>query len=695
MAHKKHMAKKMRADKINKIIFALVVVLVALIVFFVVEAKYFGFVPLEISSFNDQIGSCVDCSMDGSLEITNIHSSAEDTGLIAYWQFSSIENESFVDLVAGRALTGSAVKRHERVIFNGGDLLNVGCEGRCGGTPKVEGCGIWGSKESCEAFGGHSGCSWSDVCSGELVCDDQKDSESCAGIKGCSWGGTNCYGTPAYNCGIWSTDSIGCSAFNSHSGDCTWNNPCKGYISCNKFKNERECSINAGCLWIGSTSANGYCEGGVSSCSQWDNDLAGCASSDYHAGQCSWDGPCKGLLSCEGQIDSKSCEAVPGCTFKSDFPVSGDGSWSVFAWVRTKGNKVDKTLFGMGDADSVRRGAYVRVNGDGKIYLDFGGQIVGTDIRVADNTWHYVGAVYDGTTAKVYVDGKKAGEISIILNLQCSGFTVGSGSGASNFEGDLDEIKIYDIPLSESDVLKLYNVGLFRSQAEFVSRVYDLGVESAITSANWDSSGINSKAVIQFRVSSDNGTWSDWSRAYSQPGSLNLQYGRYIQYRVGLQTKDLTESPVFNSLSLDYQSKSSSLIFAEPSDVGKISKNSIAVNLVTPEIGNGRDNFEISLYNSQGLVKTIESDTPVASFDGLPEGRYTIEASSPGLSSVSRTIVISSKPEKSGKIKVPVEGAGESIIVGSEENKQLIQTPITADENPVRGFIRTLAESVG
>jgi len=694
MAHKKSMAKKMRVENLNKIIVVLLAIFVVLLLYFVVEAKYFGFVPLEISSFNDQIGSCTDCSMDGSLEITNMHSSTEDAGLIAYWQFSSMEDGSFVDLVAGRALAGNAIEQHERVVFSGQDSLSVGCEGRCGGTPKVEGCGIWGSKDSCEAFGGHGGCAWSDICSGDLVCDNQKDSESCAGIQGCTWGGTNCYGTPAYNCGVWSTDSVGCSAFNSHSGDCTWKNPCKGYISCNKFKNERECSVSSGCFWIGSTSANGYCEGGVSSCSQWDTDLAGCASSDYHAGQCSWDGPCKGLLSCESQKDSKSCEAVPGCKFESDFPASGAGNWSVFAWVRMKGTGVDRTLFGMGDAQSVGSGAYLRVSADGKAYLDLGGQTVESNTKVANNLWHYVGAVYDGTTARVYIDGKKEGESSINLALQCLGFSVGSGGGASNLEGYVDEIKIYDSPLSDSDVSKLYNVGLFRSQAEFVSRVYDLGVESAITSANWDSSGINGKAVIQFRVSNDGSTWGDWSRAYSQPGSLNLNYGRYIQYRVGLQTLDLTESPVFNSLSLDYQSKSSTLVFAEPSDVGRISKDSIVVNLATPNTEAG--NFEISLYDSNGLVKTIKSDAPVASFEGLPEGRYTVEATSVGLGSVSRTVVISTKPEKVGKIKVPVavEGA-ETVITGAGENKQLTQTPISADENPVRGFIRSVAESVG
>jgi len=694
MAHKKSMAKKMRVENLNKIVVVLLAIFVLLLLYFVVEAKYFGFVPLEISSFNDQIGSCTDCSMDGNLEIVNMHSSVDDAGLVAYWQFSSMENGSFLDLVAGRVLSGDALKQHERVVFSGLDSLSVGCEGKCAGTPKVEGCGIWGSKDSCEAFGGHGGCAWSDVCSGDLVCNNQNDPESCAGIQGCSWGGSNCYGTPAYTCGVWSSDKEKCSAFNSHSGDCTWKNPCKGYISCSKFKNERECSVTSGCLWIGSTSANGYCEGGASSCSQWDSDLAGCASSDYHSGQCGWDGPCKGVLSCEGQKDSKSCEAVPGCEFESDFPSSGSKSWSIFAWVKMKGSGIDRTLFGMGDAQSVGKGAYLRVNGEGNTYLDFGGQTVESNAKVADNSWHYVGAVYDGNTAKIYVDGKKGGESAITLSLQCSGFSVGVGEGASNFEGAVDEIKIYDTSLSDSDVSKLFSVGLFRSQAEFVSRVYDLGVESAITSAKWDSSGINAKSVVQFRVSSDSSTWSDWSRSYSQSGSVNLDYGRYIQYRVGLKTLDLTETPVFNSLSLDYQSKDSTLIFAEPSDVGKISKDSIAVNLATPTSETGT--FEISLYDSKGLVKTIESDTPVASFEGLPEGRYTVEASSVGLGSVSRTVVISSKPEKTGKIKVPVavEGA-ETVIMGVEEKKQITQTPISADENPVRGFIRVLAESVG
>jgi len=42
------MAKKMRVENLNKIIVVLLAIFVVLLLYFVVEAKYFGFVPLEV-----------------------------------------------------------------------------------------------------------------------------------------------------------------------------------------------------------------------------------------------------------------------------------------------------------------------------------------------------------------------------------------------------------------------------------------------------------------------------------------------------------------------------------------------------------------------------------------------------------------------------------------------------------------------
>ncbi len=72
--------------------------------------------------------------------------------------------------------------------------------------------------------------------------------------------------------------------------------------------------------------------------------------------------------------------------------------------------------------------------------------------------WTHVAVTFDGTTAKVYVDGAVVGE---------GGFSFGNdteapmqiGAAADNsgnpFNGALDEVRIYDIALSEAEILEL------------------------------------------------------------------------------------------------------------------------------------------------------------------------------------------------------------------------------------------------
>ena len=81
-----------------------------------------------------------------------------------------------------------------------------------------------------------------------------------------------------------------------------------------------------------------------------------------------------------------------------------------------------------------------------------------SDIGFTSNTWHHLAASYDGTTKKIFVDG------SLVASTACTGAllsnTAGSiigaygGSGAHhyNFSGLIDEIEVWNIALTESEI---------------------------------------------------------------------------------------------------------------------------------------------------------------------------------------------------------------------------------------------------
>ena len=100
------------------------------------------------------------------------------------------------------------------------------------------------------------------------------------------------------------------------------------------------------------------------------------------------------------------------------------------------------------------------------ILFNTGGAIAGVvaSTTVNDGKWHLVTATWDGATIRMYVDGKASGSPASFSGTLNSGspllFAEASGiTGGSNFNGTIDDVRIYDRALSASDVEQLYNEG--------------------------------------------------------------------------------------------------------------------------------------------------------------------------------------------------------------------------------------------
>jgi hypothetical protein len=83
--------------------------------------------------------------------------------------------------------------------------------------------------------------------------------------------------------------------------------------------------------------------------------------------------------------------------------------------------------------------------------------------NLIDSTWHFVTGVYEGgaeRTTKLYIDGKLdvtgtvTTEPNTVLN---NNWRIGRYmEGSSNFNGNIDELKVYDIPLTNQQVWDIY-----------------------------------------------------------------------------------------------------------------------------------------------------------------------------------------------------------------------------------------------
>ena len=85
--------------------------------------------------------------------------------------------------------------------------------------------------------------------------------------------------------------------------------------------------------------------------------------------------------------------------------------------------------------------------------------IIGTT-DVNDGEWHHVAGVKDGTTYKIYVDGvEENSEVDAhSMSGSSSDMRLGNGIVTGNyFDGEMDDVRIYNRALSASEIAVLYN----------------------------------------------------------------------------------------------------------------------------------------------------------------------------------------------------------------------------------------------
>jgi len=99
-----------------------------------------------------------------------------------------------------------------------------------------------------------------------------------------------------------------------------------------------------------------------------------------------------------------------------------------------------------------------------------------SDTLVTSGEWHHLAVVYDSGTVTFYLDGVSDGSTSVTTNITSStSFAIGYVS--QGFDGLIDEVRVYDISLTASEIKALY-----LNPSGNVSRSFDLRVSAGIDS---------------------------------------------------------------------------------------------------------------------------------------------------------------------------------------------------------------------
>ena len=92
--------------------------------------------------------------------------------------------------------------------------------------------------------------------------------------------------------------------------------------------------------------------------------------------------------------------------------------------------------------------------GIGGSYVERGAPIAPSDLK--DGQWHLVAVTYDGSSIRLYADGKEIGKAAVKGPLDRAGSSpayIGSSGGSSEFfAGGIDDVRIYDRALSAAEI---------------------------------------------------------------------------------------------------------------------------------------------------------------------------------------------------------------------------------------------------
>ena len=161
---------------------------------------------------------------------------------------------------------------------------------------------------------------------------------------------------------------------------------------------------------------------------------------------------------------------------------------------------------------------------------------------ISENTgWHHVTATWDGSTARMYINGDYETSKAVAITHGDSGDDLGIGANVDDptgraFEGYIDDVRIYDRPLSDLEVQELYNRTNYIAQAT-VAQTGAAG--STIDSAGWAtllaSDALGDTAGIAFKL-------ADTYSLTDAPSAAILAYREAAPSRANLvfQTNDGT-----------------------------------------------------------------------------------------------------------------------------------------------------------
>jgi hypothetical protein len=328
-------------------------------------------------------------------------------------------------------------------------------------------------------------------------------------------------------------------------------------------------------------------------------------------------------------------------------------------WIKLGSTGTRQIFLGKGDGSADNSTQYwmeLTAANQLRFYLSTGSSgtnLIATDKTITDTTyWHHIAMIWDGSYMRVYLDGSQSSIVTPMagtLTNTAKNFAIGKLGewGSGNFNGLIDEVRVYNRALSPSEITSLYEWA--------PGPVGDWRLDEGVGTSAFDSSGYGNNGVLGSGSSAP-----IWSTGKHGKG-LNFDG---TNDNVGNITADGNNLDITNSLTIEAWVKPSSLT-GFPTIVGKWNSDK-QFKLAASLNGDGKPYIDVSSNGSDDIYQQTSQAITTTDWNHIT-GIY-IGGSSPSLKMYINGVL--STGTSGGTVPSSLYTATGPIVIGMEGNNK-------------------------
>ena len=140
------------------------------------------------------------------------------------------------------------------------------------------------------------------------------------------------------------------------------------------------------------------------------------------------------------------------------------GAVSISAWLYATNSTTNGGGTGFGEGDDVGDALRIAYRGNGSngrivVRNRTGTDLLDTGYTLTLSAWHHAVMVYTGTVVRLYVDGSIVGVFTYTISGNWHLLTFGIDTSGTDFTSPVDEVGVWNRPLSAAEAVSLYNSG--------------------------------------------------------------------------------------------------------------------------------------------------------------------------------------------------------------------------------------------